>query len=555
MNPRPLRLLLAAAALTLAGLCYADRQARDGDMAARAHASGQLREVLEADAALDLETLRVRIGLAPHYDAVIEAAQRLEGALAALQGGPVAATAAAEPRVQAALAALDESLRDKVGCVEDIKSTSAVLRNSESYLPAALREAEDSAGPAAALLGSALMSTLLAPSSETEDGLRRVALDLSIRRGSTPELASAAVHARLVLENRAALAGLSARYLAVPSRARARAVADAYVEETTRVDGHRELFRLLLYGASFALFAFAAWTGVGIMRLNAAARRFVPFQFLDLLGKRSIAEIQSGDSVQQEVTVLFCDIRGFTTACEQRSPADSFRFINEYLTKMEGPILEHRGFVNQFLGDGIVALFPRSPEDAVSAAVAMIRALERLNASRTLAGLDPIRIGIGVNTGPLILGTIGGPDRMDCGVIGSAVNLAARVEGLTRLYRAAILITASTRDRLQDPHRFSLRFVDRVRPAGISRPITLFEVLDAEPEDARRAKLETQGSLRSAIDLYRSRHFSAARELLEVCLVRAPRDGLLSVYLDRCRRLGENPPPPDWDGVVSLDMK
>ena len=166
-----------------------------------------------------------------------------------------------------------------------------------------------------------------------------------------------------------------------------------------------------------------------------AFERFVPQEFLRILNKESITDVQLGDQIQEEMTVLFSDIRDFTLLSEKMTPEENFKFTNSYLSRMEPSIRAYHGFVDKFIGDAIMALFPTNAQDAVQAAVDMLQALFEYNQDRSKVHYDPIRVGIGINTGALMLGTVGGQSRMDGTVISDAVNLASRIESMTGVYQ------------------------------------------------------------------------------------------------------------------------
>ncbi|MCZ0900498.1 adenylate/guanylate cyclase domain-containing protein, partial [Microcoleus sp. HI-ES] len=171
-----------------------------------------------------------------------------------------------------------------------------------------------------------------------------------------------------------------------------------------------------------------------LAQLNKAYERFIPHQFLQFLEKSSIIDVELGDQVQLEMSVLFSDIRDFTTLSETMTPEDNFKFINSYLSRMEPVINENNGFIDKYIGDAIMALFSGEADNAVKAGIAMLHRLAEYNEYCANAGCAPIQIGIGINTGSLMLGTVGGPNRMDGTVISDAVNLASRVESLTKNY-------------------------------------------------------------------------------------------------------------------------
>jgi class 3 adenylate cyclase len=257
-----------------------------------------------------------------------------------------------------------------------------------------------------------------------------------------------------------------------------------------------------------------------ILEGHAAARRFVPFEFLRLLGRQRLGEVSLHDHVEQQLSIFFSDIRSYTTLVEGRTPKQNFDFINEYLGYMEPAILDEGGFIDSFMGDGIMALFEGSGDRVVRAGIASMRALDRFNAVRVARGDAAIRIGIGINSGPLMLGVIGGKERLNAGVIGDPVNTAARLETFSKQVGASMLVSEDTVARLDDPDAYALRPVDHVRFKGKSRPVRVFEVLDALPEAERARKLATRddlaaaraamaaGDLRAALA-----HLTSAREL------------------------------------------
>lgn len=291
-----------------------------------------------------------------------------------------------------------------------------------------------------------------------------------------------------------------------------------------------------------------------LVDINWASQRFVPVPFLRLLGRESIRQVSRGDHVALEITVLFADIRGFTTFAEEKGPEETFRFINRYLAVMEPEIHARAGFINDFFGDGIMALFEDDPDGAVAAAIGMQRALRGFNEELVAEGGEPIRVGIGLHTGTLMLGTIGGRDRLDCTVVGDPANLASRVEGMTKVYGARLLVTEATVGALRRPDHVQLREIDRVRAKGKRAPITVFEVLDAESDEAARQTLEASECFADALEAYRSGRFREARERFETCLQNVPHDGAAALYVERCREL-ETGGVTEWDGVTALTQK
>lgn len=268
------------------------------------------------------------------------------------------------------------------------------------------------------------------------------------------------------------------------------------------------------------------------LKLKEITSRFVPNEFLALLGCKNIVDIRLGDAKQQEMTVLFCDIRGFTQLSENMTPSESFKFINEYLSYMEPLISGHHGFVDKYIGDAIMALFADA-DDAVTAGIAMLKSLENYNAIRKNDQQEPIYVGIGINTGLLILGTVGGEKRMDGTVISDAVNLSSRIEDLTKNYKVPLLITHHTFMALRHPENYAIRMVDSIKVKGKDELITVYEVFDADPEEIKKAKLATLDSFNRAMSFYNAKNFEQAQLLFIQCLAGNPHDTVSKIYLTR----------------------
>jgi class 3 adenylate cyclase len=262
--------------------------------------------------------------------------------------------------------------------------------------------------------------------------------------------------------------------------------------------------------------------------------RFVPPQFLDLLGKRSVLDVQRGDAISGDFSMLFADVRDFTARAERLGPEATFAFVNRYLYHVEPAIHRHAGFVHQLLGDGIVAVF-RSPEEAVRGALAMLAATEALNAQLSAEGAPPMRVGIGVSSGRLMMGAIGGSTRLDRGAVGDVVNVASRVEGMTKRYGATLLISGATRDGL--PAGFQLRRLDRVIAVGKTEPMEVFEVLDALPTELIGLRCRQRPAWDEAVDAWLAGRMAAPA--FEQVLALGP-DPAASLFLERIRR-GETP--------------
>jgi PAS domain S-box-containing protein len=268
-----------------------------------------------------------------------------------------------------------------------------------------------------------------------------------------------------------------------------------------------------------------------LFQLNQAFSRFVPRQFLQLLDKESVVDVQLGDQVQQEMSVLFSDIRDFTALSESMTPEENFQFINAYLSRMEPAIIENQGFIDKYIGDAIMALFSAIADDAVKAGIAMLQRLTEYNQHRVNSGYAPIKIGIGINTGCLMLGTVGGQNRMDSTVISDAVNLASRLEGLTKYYGVSLLISQQTLGRLHNPMEYCIRFIEQVKVKGKSKAVAVFEVFDGDKAEIKEGKLATKTFFEEGLWLYYQHSFREAAQRFEEVLRINPRDMVAQIYL------------------------
>ncbi|HEY9667035.1 MAG TPA: adenylate/guanylate cyclase domain-containing protein [Coleofasciculaceae cyanobacterium] len=274
-----------------------------------------------------------------------------------------------------------------------------------------------------------------------------------------------------------------------------------------------------------------------LFQITEALSRFVPRQFLQFLDKESIVDVQLGDHVQKDMSVLFADIRDFTTLSESMTPEENFRFINGYLRRMEPAIVENQGFIDKYVGDGIMALFSLGADNALKAGVSMLQRLADYNQERIEAGYVPMKIGIGLNTGSLMLGTVGGYSRMDSTVISDTVNLASRIERLTKDYGVSLLISHYTFSQLEDANEYTFRLIDRVKVKGKTAAVSVYEVFDADPIKLREGKIVTKTAFEEALLLYNMHAFSEAAQLFEDCLRINPEDTVAQIYLERCQRL------------------
>jgi class 3 adenylate cyclase len=283
--------------------------------------------------------------------------------------------------------------------------------------------------------------------------------------------------------------------------------------------------------------------------------RFIPREFLDMLERKSLADVKLGDHTERDMTVLFSDIRDFTQLSERLTPHENFSFLTSYLRNVTPIIRARNGFVDKYLGDGVMALFPGSALDAVQGAVDLGRQIAKYNHGRRLAGYQAIKVGTGLHRGSLMLGTIGAEDQMQTTVIADAVNVASRIEGMTKTFGVSLLLSGSVVAGLPPDHRFRLRPLGAVRAKGKSLPTEVFECYDNDPGDLVDFKDRSSTQFAAGMAEYRKGMLLTAgkifAKLAEIC----PEDTVSAYFRDRCTLSVVRERAGPWDGAEHLEMK
>jgi adenylate cyclase len=260
----------------------------------------------------------------------------------------------------------------------------------------------------------------------------------------------------------------------------------------------------------------------------------------------------------KELTILFSDIRGFTTLSENVPPDFLGEMLNEYFSAMTGSVFAYGGTLDKFIGDAIMAIYgapvdlPEHPMRGCLSALSMIENLKTLNSKWENEGKRPIRIGIGLNTGLVKVGNFGSQERFDYTVIGENVNLASRLEGLTKSYGVDIVISAPTYKSIRE--KILCRPLDMVMVKGSKKPMEIFELVGKKNELSRELHVKTQ-DFQAGLKLYYAMKWEAARDFFSEFLARFPNDRPARIFLDRAEVFRKNPPTEDWDRVFSHTTK
>ncbi|MEM9540393.1 MAG: adenylate/guanylate cyclase domain-containing protein [Cyanobacteria bacterium P01_E01_bin.42] len=283
--------------------------------------------------------------------------------------------------------------------------------------------------------------------------------------------------------------------------------------------------------------------------------RFVPAEYLQFLGRESIVNIQLGDHIRRESAILFSDIRSFTSLAETMNPQEIFNFVNSYLGRVSPAIRDRNGFIMKYIGDSIMAAFPEGATDAVNAGIDHLHRVKEYNQRRKKSGYIPIKIGIGIHIGRIMVGIIGEPQRLQGDALSDSVNLASRLEGLTKIYGASILISDSVLAQLENRDRYQIRFLDRVTVKGRKNSIDLYEVLNGTDARIIDLKLKTQADFQQAIALYQQGKWMTARAYFQKVLNVNDTDRAALLYQERIKELIPQVRPDKWDGIWHFTQK
>lgn len=289
--------------------------------------------------------------------------------------------------------------------------------------------------------------------------------------------------------------------------------------------------------------------------LLASYSRFIPPEYLAFLKRDSILDIQLGDHVSKDMAIMFSDIRSFTTLSEQMTPQENFDFVNAYLRRISPEIRNHNGFIVKYLGDGIMAVFPDSVDDAVRAGIAKVKQIRLYNQHRQTEGYRPLTVGIGLHAGHMMVGMVGESNRMQADAVSDNVNLTARLEGLTKYYGASLLVSEDVMLNLNEPENYSVRLLDRILVKGRQEPITIYEVLDAEINTVRKLKLETLPMYQQGRHFYHEGDWTKATACFEAVLEANPLDKTVQLYLERIQQLSQTIMSESWNGVWAFAQK
>jgi class 3 adenylate cyclase len=273
-------------------------------------------------------------------------------------------------------------------------------------------------------------------------------------------------------------------------------------------------------------------------KVSASVKLFIPTEFMDHLEKANLFDLRLGDHVKKEMTIFFSDIRAFTEMSERLTPEESFAFINSYLARVVPVITAHGGFVDKYMGDGIMALFAENggADQAVESAVEMQKKIIEYNGHRAKVNYRPISMGIGIHTGPLMLGVVGVTDRMEGTVISDAVNLSSRLQSIAKAFNIPLVISEDTFIQLNDAGKYKYRFIGKVKVKGKLAPVSAFEIFDGLPDELFERKMRANTFFEQGMLAYYQKDYSQGVFYFKRALEDVHEDGAARFYLETCLR-------------------
>lgn len=296
-------------------------------------------------------------------------------------------------------------------------------------------------------------------------------------------------------------------------------------------------------------------THLNLLHINQSYSRFVPKEFFKVLGKENILDVRLGDQIEEEVTVMFTDIRSYTSLSESMSVSENFKFLNSYLKKAVPIINSNNGLVQSFLGDGIMALFLDKVEDAIWSSIAFQKMVTEYSMSRIKKGRQPLKVGIGLHSGSLMLGIIGNENRMDVNVVSDTVNTASRMEGLTKYFGASVLISHDAYNRIDNPEQFNHRYIGKVQVKGKQKALKVYDFFDGESDKNRELKIKTKALFDQAMQQFSNKDFETAASSFEKVIALNPADLTAQLYQKKVASLIADGVAKDWTEVEIMGGK
>ncbi len=510
------------------------------------------RTIKQADSLLDENILKSRYYLIKSYDPINESLQRLQTEINFLDKGDDSLRILGNDKIVENLEHYIQFFSEKKTLIDTFKAQNSILKNALYLLPKSTEKVKALKLYKDSYLDESLKNVLIFNLTGDEEIRKKCEENISQLKSAAPEIQNIEFdilikHTENILQKKGSLDQVLNDILRVKTAETLDSMSEDFSLYYNSFLINANIYRLFTYAFSVLLVIYIVYILVrliissvsiniansNLLSLNRTFEKFVPKESIGLLNKKSLSELSLGDHIQKRMTVLFTDIRSFTSLSEQMTPEENFRFINSYLGAMGPVIRKNNGFIDKYIGDAIMAIFEKE-EEAVNAGIEMLNTLKDYNEKNRNSETRPsIQIGIGIHTGDMMFGTVGEHNRMDSTVISDAVNLASRIESITKFYGATLLVSEIIINTIENKSNYKYRYIDQITVKGKNIPVKIYEIYNHEPPSIIALKDKIKPLYEKGLELFYEKNFSDCATILEEASNLYPEDKPLQIIQER----------------------
>ena len=518
------------------------------------------RNIKQADSLLDENILKSRYYLNKNYDPINESLQIIQSEINFLDKGEHSLRKTESAVLIKKLEEYINVFNEKKTLIDGFKAHNAILKNALYLLPISVTKVKEQKLYDGSYLDESLKNILIF--NLTGDQNQKLVCENNLNRLKASqskvkniEFEILIKHIENILQKKITLDNLLNDILKIRTAESLEILSVEYALFYNSFLINANIYRLLTYAFSVLLIIYIVFILVKLMissisikiandnliSLNKTFEKFVPKESIALLSKSSLKDLRLGDNVKKKMTVLFSDIRSFTTLSEKMTPEESFGFINSYLGVMGPVIRKNNGFIDKYIGDAIMAIF-ENEASAVQAGIEMLQCLKEYNKrNRNSEERPPIKIGIGIHAGDMMFGTVGEYHRMDSTVISDAVNLSSRIESISKHYGSPFLISEDIYEAIKDDKSLKVRYIDRITVKGKNIPVAIYEIYNSDPEPLIAKKDNSKEAYQKALDLFYERNFVESNKFVSNVLTEFPTDKPTLILKERIQQWSLKP--------------
>jgi len=510
------------------------------------------RAIKEADSLLDENILKSRYYINKNYDPINESLQKIQTEINYLDKGEDSFRKSENKELLDSFELYIKVFNEKKSLIETFKTQNSILKNALYLLPISTEKVKSLKLYNDAFLDESLKNILIFNLTGEDDLRIKCEENLNLLKSASLNIKNIEFdillkHTENILQKKSSLDIILTEILKIKTAETLEVMSESFSLYYNSFLINANLYRLLTYTFSVTLIVYIAYILVNLLissisiniansnllSLNRTFEKFIPKESIGLLSKKSLSDLRLGDHVKKKMTVLFSDIRAFTTLSEKMTPEDNFKFINSFLGEMGPVIRKNNGFIDKYIGDAIMAIFERE-EDALIAGIEMLTTLASYNEkNRNTETRPPIKIGIGIHSGDMMFGTVGEHNRMDSTVISDAVNLASRVESSTKDYGISMLITEELLVSIKSQEKLKIRYIDKINVKGKNIPVKIYEIYNSDPDPIIQLKDKIKPLYEKGLELFYEKNFSDCASILEDASQIFPDDKPLQILQEK----------------------